>query len=149
MATIEEEEHNALYLFTVALFISYEERGQQVMSQTHMHQGFRQMIIAFLRGENSYNDLVFHMLLFNHAGIIPWILNLAIVFATPAARVAQDNIEQYVDDFDEVFSVQLEIDDLFIDQIRNMLIEVFAEDDDEDILLMRPARRSLCICHRK
>jgi hypothetical protein len=146
MTTIEEEEHNALYLFIAALFISYEEGGQQVMSETHIHQGFRTSIIAFLRGESSYNNLAFHMLLFNHGGIIPCILNLAIVFATPAEQVARDNIEQYINDLEEISSAQLEVDNLFIDQIRNMLIEVFAEDDDEEIPVRR---RSLCVYHRK
>ena len=137
----------------VALFISYDEGGQQVMSQTHMHGGFRQAIINFLRGESTYDNLVSFILLFDHAGIIPWVLNLAIVFATPAAQVAQDNIERYAEDLGEVFSAQHEVDDLFIDQIRDIMIEVFAEDDDEeDIFLPTPprqVRRSLCILNRK
>lgn len=146
MATIEEEEHNALYLFITALFISYEDGGQQVMSETHIHQGFRSSIIEFLRGESSYNDLASHMLLFNHGGLIPCILNLAIVFATPAEQIARDNIGQHINDLEEVSSAQFEVDNLFIDQIRNMLIEVFAEDDDEEVPIRR---RSLCVYHRK
>ena len=129
-------EYLAIKRLVLAILISQEEGDPRVISPNFMHNGFRASIIRFLRGESDYNDLIFHMLLFNHTRAVPWVLNLAIVFVTPAYNMAIDEIEQYEADMEEILcepiSRQLGAEEVYSDQIRDLLIEVFAEDEDEE-----------------